>query len=1125
MTRTQARCRQRISRPRAGPPSSSPEKSSTTEIRLRRYPKGTFIYRLSGRNRENSASYYTPEPLARTLVKYALKELLEGKKADEILKLKVIEPAMGSAAFLVEVVNQLTDKYLELKQTELDRRIPHEERADVERRVRAYIADRNVFGVDLNPIAVELGQISLWLNCLHKGGHAPWFDDQVHNGNSLVGARRAVFPAASLSARREDDRWHKRKPREIGWSGEAREADEVWHFLLPDPGMSSYDQDIVRPLAPEAWTEFAQWRREFMGPLEPVEVENLLCISRVVDQLFEDVADRLAEMRLSVNDDFAIWPAKPSETEKHADFSDKIKRLEAFHGDGLHNAVAWKRLRTAMDAWCALWVWPIDKAALLPSRASFIVDLALVLEGRMGGSIPTAANLAARPVQGTLFETVMVPGRKNSGALFAPEERAVVLERKDLFGDVDVEELVAASSWLPTAIEVAKKRRFMHYDLEFADVMRERRGFDLVIGNPPWIKPAWVDGDVLSEIEPKYGIRNASASDVEKGKLALLGSSAGLREWYLDSYAETGGLQAFLSSHTSYPFLSGGQPNLYKCFIDLAFRITAKSGIAALIHQDNHLSDPDGQSLRQSWYRRISRHYNFINSITSKMFAEVSHRKTYSLNVYSGDEHEVGFEHASTLLLPGMVDDSYAHDGVGPVPGLRNASGEWDTRGHRKRIVRVDGDVLRNFARVIEEGNTPPEHTRFLFPFSQDTLSILATLAKTEMSLADAAQPFQMKRLWDESVATKKDHILSSHIGFPATPQECILTGSLIYVGNPFYKCPSSTGRAEPEIDLELIDPSYRARNYYRRISTVEVYNKGIPPLGWDKATKHTDKYRIAFRNMLSPPTERTLIAALIPPNVAHVNTIESMAFADDLKLLQALPLWLSLPFDFLVKVTGQTHFRESSLRSFPWALVSETAQLHALRLSCLTSDYADLWNKYARQLGVSKLWASNDERLASDDPQHAVRQPWSSTSGLRSDFARRQALVEIDVLVAQALGLTVEQLIEMYRTQFHVLNENERGTWYDMNGRIVWTCSKGLSGIGYKKKDGKKPTAKEWLETYANLADGSVLECEVDIDFLPSGPQKIKRTYVAPFLTCDREADYRRAWAFFEAHTEKKAA
>ena len=151
---------------------------------------------------------------------------------------------------------------------------------------------RRSVNVDLNPIAVELGQISLWLNCLHKSGHAPWFDDQVHNGNSLVGARRALFPATSLSARREEDRWHKRKPREIGWSGEARKADEVWHFLLPDPGMSDYDKIIVRPLAPEAWAEFAEWRREFKKPLDAVEVENLLRISKVVDQLFEDVAPK-----------------------------------------------------------------------------------------------------------------------------------------------------------------------------------------------------------------------------------------------------------------------------------------------------------------------------------------------------------------------------------------------------------------------------------------------------------------------------------------------------------------------------------------------------------------------------------------------------------------------------------------------------------------------------------------------------------------------------------------------------------------------------------------------------------------------------------------------------------------
>ena len=55
------------------------------------YEKGTFIYRLAGREREKSASYYTPEVLTNCLVKYALKELLEGKTADEILELTICE--------------------------------------------------------------------------------------------------------------------------------------------------------------------------------------------------------------------------------------------------------------------------------------------------------------------------------------------------------------------------------------------------------------------------------------------------------------------------------------------------------------------------------------------------------------------------------------------------------------------------------------------------------------------------------------------------------------------------------------------------------------------------------------------------------------------------------------------------------------------------------------------------------------------------------------------------------------------------------------------------------------------------------------------------------------------------
>jgi hypothetical protein len=110
------------------------------------------------------------------------------------------EPAMGGAAFLNEAINQLAEKYLEPKQAEMGRRIPHEDYPRELQKVRRYLADRNAFGVDLNPEAVELSEVSLWLNAIYGENEAedgtprqarvPWFGYQLFADNSRIGASR-----------------------------------------------------------------------------------------------------------------------------------------------------------------------------------------------------------------------------------------------------------------------------------------------------------------------------------------------------------------------------------------------------------------------------------------------------------------------------------------------------------------------------------------------------------------------------------------------------------------------------------------------------------------------------------------------------------------------------------------------------------------------------------------------------------------------------------------------------------------------------------------------------------------------------------------------------------------------
>lgn len=1026
------------------------------------HTKGTFVFRLAGRERQQSASYYTPEVLTKFVVSQALEELLDQNDQrttpEQILQLTICEPALGSGAFAIEAVRQLAAEYLKRQQEDRGKVIDADKYQEELQKVKAYLALHQVYGVDLNATAVELAEISLWLDTMVAGLQAPWFGLHLRRGNSLIGARRAVY-APTLLAKKA---WLTTVPNDIPL-GEEIDAG-IHHFLLPSHGwVAVIDTAEAKTYAPEKREELRLWRNEIRSNPSAAIKKRLTALSERVETLWGFTLRRLTIAESEIRRDIDIWGLEVGEAAETVVTREQIERV-------LHDENgAYRRLRRVMDAWCALWSWPLTTDIEPPDWDQWVGGLEAVL---------------GVPLKAGKFEKY---GQTSLAGDLSWEELDLAEDTDRTFAQtLSMDKAVAAFPWLTVAEMISAAQGFFHWELDFAPVFA-RGGFDLQVGNPPWVRPDWDEAGVLAEFDPRWRLGEELADDATIQAL----HSPDVRDAYLSERCEQAGVAAHLKSIIDRGTLNGMRPDLYRCFMERTWRLMLPDGVVGLIHPETHFSDVDARVLRRAAYKRLLRHWQFRNEL--RLF-DIHNQKEYGVHIY-GRESNVRFIQGSSLFHPDTAIRSLTHDGTGVAPGIRDADDNWDLRPHAERIVRVDASTLGRWATLIDEPGTPALDACMLYPVNTASSDVLEKIA-TVPRIAD--YEFRTAVGWIETTAKKKGQIkeLSRIAG---SWDDVVLQGPFIGVGTPFAKQPNESMKSNRDyapVDLESIGSDFIPRtNFQRGLDLDEFrakYSRGESP-------PSVTRFRVGWREMVKPQNVRTLQSALFPPGPTHVHAVRTMCNVGNTTerdLVLSAGTSHSVVADFFIKTAGNEHITSSTFSRLPLIRghkLEDHLLLRTMRLNCLVGSYGPIWERLFDAIWQEDAWVPHigvDSicRMQMGD----VGPKWEWATPLRRDADRRQALIEIDVIVAIMLGISVEQLITIYRSQFPVLQKYERQMLFDANGRQL----PGKLASEYRAK-------------------GSIRAEDLIVDSI---------TYIEPFVGVDRERDMELAHKHFSDITNAGA-
>ncbi|MGO8995855.1 MAG: DUF3696 domain-containing protein [Polyangiaceae bacterium] len=318
-----------------------------------RFPGELYLVRWGG-TRKGAGTFYTRPQLTLPTVRRTLEPLLSGpdgrvRTPEELLALKICDPAMGSGSFLVAALRVLTEAVVrslhehgrivrrgdaghpatnggDLVRIECEP-LPDADRDQADERVEAIVrravVEHCLYGVDLDPLAVELARVSLWVETLDRRLPFTFLDHKLRCGDALVGTWLDRFRDYPLLA------WWRQSPDEK-WRGVTHEGD-VWAEALKEKRKAVVGEQVELLTGQKNWLA-----------------------NTASDEELKAAIDRVRELYRRLRKVPASQPDKRAE----------IWRTQVAPDPAL------ARVREAFDTWCALWFWPLDKLDEAPGPAA-----------------------------------------------------------------------------------------------------------------------------------------------------------------------------------------------------------------------------------------------------------------------------------------------------------------------------------------------------------------------------------------------------------------------------------------------------------------------------------------------------------------------------------------------------------------------------------------------------------------------------------------------------------------------------------------------------------------------------------------------------------------------------------